>query len=172
MSRLRRTRTTDWIFCLVVFLAGLFALAVGEFSRRYGTTPESELMTLTGKAENATASTVGEIQYLRFTIAGQTVDYSSEFNGYSQVLAAIRRGDPMTIGISTRPETLLPRRGWVPLYTLRIGGQTLLRYEDTVKKGDRASRAPFILSAVLLLLGGWGLFSCYRNRSLGARGGL
>ncbi len=38
----------------------------------------------------------------------------------------------MTIGVSTKRETLLPRKGWVPLYTLEIGMESILTYETTV----------------------------------------
>lgn len=168
MSRTRRTRPIDWIVCLALFAVGLFFLAAGEFARRYGTTPESALTVVTGPATDATRSSYRGTEYLRFTVAGQTVDYSSDLRGYARLLDAIAHGEPLTIGVSTRRETLIPRSGWVPLYTLAIGGETLRSYHETVTTGYRSSNAPFLLAAVLLGLGGWGLLSCYRNRNQSA----
>ena len=165
MSGLRNTRWVDWAVCFGIFVLGLFILAVGEFSRRHGTTPESELLSFTGRATHATQSRSNELTYLRFTLDGQTVDYASDHRGFSKVVDAIREGIPMKIGVSHKRETLLKRTGWVPLYTLSIGDEHLLTYHETVSKGYRASKAPHILSLFLLTIGGWGLLKCFRNRN-------
>lgn len=154
----------DWLFSAGLLPIGLFCLVVGEFGRRHGTTPEPELLVVTGAASQVKTSNVGGEHYLWFTIEGQTVDYSSERTGFGKVVDAIRRGIPITIGVSTKRETLFPRNGWVALYTLSIGGEDLLTYHDTVTKSHRASNAPFILAAVLLMTSIWGLSTCYRNR--------
>ena len=159
-----RTTLGAWLLCGAIFLLGLLALSADVFARRHGTTPESELTVVRGIATNADISRVQGTEYARFTIEGQTVDYSSDLRGYPQVIDAIRHGEPMTIGVSQKRETLLPRNGWVPLYTLSIGGEQLRSYQETINTGYRASHALSIVAAVLLALGGWGLFSCYRNR--------
>jgi hypothetical protein len=162
----RRTRFVDWAFCLAVLMVGLLCLAAAEFARRHGTTPESSLTVVTGRATNATASSFQGLTTLRFSVEGQTVDYPSNLPGYPRVAEAIRKGQPLTLGVSTQRETLFPHPGWVALYTLAIGGEELLTYQHTVTKGYRASSGPFIIPAVLLFAAGWGLLTCYRNRNL------
>lgn len=169
MRRIRRTRFIDWAVCAVFFILGLFFLAVGEFGRRYGTTPKQELTLVTGRATNATLSEVrgryGQVtNFLHFTVEGQTTELGSDLPGFQKILQAVRSGTTMTIGVSTRRETLFPRKGWVPLYSLAIGSEPVVTYEDTVTKGYRGSNAPLILGCAFLLIGGWGLYTCYRNR--------
>ncbi len=169
MTARKRVRTVDWLVSAVIFLPGLFFLLVGEFSRRYGTTPESQLTVVSGPADSATRSRVSGTDYLRFRVSGYTVDYASDQRGFGRVLQAIEQGEALTIGISTRRETLFPHSDWVALYTLSVGGQQLWSYQDTVTHGYRGSNAPFILAAFLLALGGWGLITCYRQRGQIAR---
>lgn len=165
MSRYQRTRRRDWLFCFAFLVVGLFFLCVAEFARRNGTTPESELTVVTGRATDASASSFKGVDYLRFTVQDQTVDYSSGMPGFDKVANAIRRGTPMTIGVSTKRETLFPRNGWVALYTLAIQGKPVLTYQDTITIGYRGSNAAFILAGVLLLISSWGLWTCFRNRN-------
>ena len=71
----------------------------------------------------------------------------------------------MTIGVSTKRETLFPRDGWVALYSLSIDDKSILTYDHTVTKGYRGSNAAFIVACVLLAISTWGLIACYRNRN-------
>ena len=169
MTARKRVRTVDWLVSAVIFLLGLFFLSVGEFGRRYGTTPESQLIVVSGPADSATRSRGSGTDYLRFRVSGYAVDYSSDQRGFGRVLQAIEQGEALTIGLSTKRETLFRRSGWFPLYTLSVGGQQLWTYQDTVTHGYRGSNAPFILAAFLLALGGWALISCYRQRGQLAR---
>lgn len=155
----------DWLFCIGLFVVGLGCLGVAEFGRRHGTTPEDQLTVVTGRATNATSSSFQGTTYLRFTIQDQTVDYSSDLPSFERVVDAIRRGTSMTIGVSTKRETLFPRDGWVALYSLSINDKPVLTYDHTVTKGYRGSNTTFIVAGVLLAISTWGLLTCYRNRN-------
>ena len=153
MRQLRRTRLIDWLGCSAFLVAGLVFLAAGEYGRRYGTTPESELIVTTGVAGDATVTTVrgryGQTtDFLWFTVNGHRVDYASDTKGYGRLMEAVKTGVPLTVGVSTKRETLFPRQGWVPIYSLSIGTEPLLTYHDTVTKGYRGSNAPFIVGGV------------------------
>jgi len=63
------------------------------------------------------------------------------------------------------PVTLLPRRGWVPLYKLSANGRSVLEYETAVaEKGTGLSGIP-LFGSFLLVSGVLGLAYCLRNRS-------
>ena len=160
-----KTRRIDWIVCSVVFVIGLILLGLEVFSDLYGTTPESELTTVEGSASEAQVSRIEGTSYVRFTVNHQTVDYSSDMPGYTKVVEAIKSATPMSLGISTKQETLFPRDGWVPLYTLAIGAEVLLTYQDTVGKGYRSSHSLLYMALVLLCISGWGFWTSYRNRN-------
>lgn len=169
MRKTQRTRVIDWIGCGVVVLVGLFFLAVSEFARRYGTTPKEELTVNTGRATDATLSQVqgryGQAtNFLRFAVAGQVTEYGSDMPGFARILQAVQNGEALTLGVSTKRETVFPRNGWAPLYSLSIGAEQVVTYEDTIEHRSRSAKAPFIVAGVLLLIGGWGLHTCYSNR--------
>ena len=165
------TRLVEWLVCGAFALVALFFLVAGIFGSLYGTTPEEDLITTTGIAYDAEISTVkgrygASTDYLYFSIVGYRVSFASDQVGYNRVLDAVRSGREITIGISTKRETLLPRKGWVPLYTLNLGDDPILTYRSTVTEGYRASNAPFIVGGVLLTISSWGLYKCYINRNL------
>ena len=161
---MRKTRTIDWAVCSGFFLLGCFFLASEIFAHYYGTTPEAELTVVQGAASEYSSSSFEGGRFLHFTVQGQAVEYSSDLPGYDKVLAAVQDGVPMTLGVSTKRETIFPRQGWVPLYTLSIGDETLLTYEHTVTKGYRGSHMTWLIPAFLLLLSGWGFWNCFRRR--------
>ena len=166
-----RTRLIDWLVCGAFALVALFFLVAGIFGSLYGTTPEEDLINTTGIAKNAEISTVkgrygASTDYLYFSINGYRVSFASDQDGYDRVLGVVRSGGEITIGISTNRETLLPRKGWVPLYTLNLGEDSILTYRATVAEGYRGSNAPFIVGVVLLAISSWGLRRCYINRNL------
>jgi hypothetical protein len=169
--QLKRTRVIDWLVCGAFGVVALFFITVGVFSIFYGTTPEGDLIVATGIASNAEISTVkgrygATTDFLWFSVGGYRVSFASDQDGYDRVLNAIRSGQKITIGISTKRETLLPRRGWVPLYTLSIGEDPILTYQSTISEGYRGSNAPFIIGGVLLAISSWGLYRCFTNRNL------
>ena len=170
MRQPRRTRLIDWLGCSAFLTAGLVFLAAGAYGRRYGTTPERELIVTAGVARDATVTTVGgsygqSTDFMWITVNGHRVEYASDTKGYGRLMAAVRTGVPLTVGVSTRRETLFPRQGWVPLYSLAIGAEQLLTYHDTVTKGYRGSNAPFIVGGVLTAISLFGLATCHRNRN-------
>lgn len=162
-AAVRRVRPIDWIVAIGVFLVGLFFLGVAEFGRRYGTTPESALTVVTGPAQLVSTSRVSGVEYVRFAVQGYSVDYASDQRGYRRLHAAIQTGTPVTVGISTRRETLIAHPDWAALYTLAINGEVLQTYTDTVTRGYRGSHAPYIVGGFLFLLGLWALAACVRN---------
>src|SRR4051812_34782427 len=89
------------VFCLL----GLFLLVSAGYSRRWGTTPKEELTVVTGAATGARIEEVragtGATQYLWFTVGGYTTEYGQGRPGFDRVVAAIRTGKPLTIGVST-----------------------------------------------------------------------
>lgn len=167
----RRTRWIDWLGCGAIGFIALFFIAAGVSNHLIGTTPEEDLITATGIAKGATVSTVAgrygaTTDFLWFSVEGYRVSYASDQDGYDQVLEAIRSGQEITIGISTKRETLFPRKGWVPLYTLKLGSEPILTYQSTLGKGQQGSNAASIVGAVLLLISSWGLFRCFSYRNL------
>ena len=164
MVRGKKTRWYDWLGCAVVALVGMGFLWADQYSREHGTTPEHELKVATGIPELVKESAVGSTRYLRFSVAGYVVDYSSDMRGFAKVVQALRYGVPVTVGVSSQRETLIPHPDWQALYTLAIGGDVILSYQDTVTKGYRASNAPLVVGLVTLGLGLFGLYTCVRNR--------
>src|SRR6266540_2098866 len=87
---------------------------------------------------------------LKFTVGGFRTEYSSKRPRYEEILAAVRGGQPVQAWVSTKQETLFPRRGWVPLYKLRLDGKIVLDYDTTVaEKADR-DRPLLILGCIVL----------------------
>lgn len=171
MKSPQRTRVIDWIVSTACLLVALFFILVGVYSHFHGTTPESELVEKTGSATDATISSVLDrsgrtTYYMWFSVDGYRVVYASDQNGYNRLLSAVRDGTPLTIRISTLRETIFPRNGWVPLYSLSIGTDVLLTYRDTVMKSYRGSNAAFIVGGVLSAIALFGLFTCIRNRKI------
>lgn len=166
----KRTRILDWLVCGALLLVSLFVLFAGFFGKFCGTTKEEKLVAVSGLAQDPKISRVqgrfGEsTDFLWFTVDGFRVSFASDQNGFDRVLDAARSEQPITVKVSTERETLFPRKGWVPLYYLSVGDDVILTYEDTVTNGYRASNAPFIGGAVLLLITSWGLHRCYENRN-------
>jgi len=173
MRKPRKTRLFDWIQSSIYLLCCVFFLVIAEYGRLHGITPKSELIVTTGAATEATVSHVtsryGQApDYLHFTVNNYTVDYESDRYGYDTLLAAVRNGTPLTIGVSTKRETLIPLRGRVPLYSLSIGPDVLLTYEDAVAKAYRPFNAPYIyiVVGVFMLRAAWGLYTCFKNRNV------
>lgn len=167
----KRTRLIDWFGCSAFALVGLTFLAISVFASLYGTTPKNELTVTSGAASSAERSTVtgkygNTTDYLKFTVDGYRVSFSEEMEGYDLVLDAIQSKKEMTVGISTKRETLFPRKGWVPLYTLSIEGERVLTYEDTVTSSYRGSNAAILVGGVLLLAASLGFYRCFANRNL------
>ena len=167
----KRTRILDWLICGVIALVAIAILALGVFGKLYGTTPKDKLTTASGIAHDAKVSTVrgrygATTDFLWFSVDQFRVSYASDKEGYERVLEAVRSGQPMEIKVSTIRETLLPRKGWVPLYELSISDEPILTYEETVSAGDQGSNAVFILGGVLLVAASLGLYRCVQNRNI------
>src|SRR5262249_5827639 len=97
--------------------------------------------------------------------AGYHTGYSSTRSRYAVVLAAVTGGEPVRVWVSTKRETLLPRRGWVPLYKLSANGRAVLEYKTGVaEKGTGLTNIPFF-GGFLLVSGVLGLAYCLWNRS-------
>ena len=166
---LRRTRPVDWIFSGLALAAGLLFLVGGEFSRLYGTTPESELTRALGPATGVEFSSVtgrfgDSTDYVHFAVGGYNVSASSREPFFPRLVEAVQNGEELSIGVSTRRETLFPRSGWVPLYTLAIGGEVVLTYETTLRESYRSGYAAHIGGGVLTAIGLFALHMCRRNR--------
>jgi hypothetical protein len=165
----------DWAAVGIALCIGLFFLVVEDFSRRHGLTPKEELTVVTGPATEVTMTRVTQgnglvTDFLHFTVDGQTTEYGSDSPGYPRLLEVIRNGNDLTIGVSTKRETLFPRSGWVPLYSASVGSEPILTYEETVRTSYRSSHAALILAGAFLLIGGWGLRVCIRNRNVPLEG--
>jgi hypothetical protein len=165
MSHPKRIRWFDWLGCSLLFAFGLFVNVVTDHARKHGTTPEAELQTGTGPATDVTISKRQGSEYLWLNVAGYRVEYSTAQPGYARLMRAIQDQELITVGVSTKPETFFPRQGWVPLYTLNIGPETLLTYQHTITHGYRASTGAAFIGPCICLLSLWGLWTCYRDRA-------
>lgn len=165
----RPTTKSDFVICIGVFLCGCLALGLGLFSIMYGITPRDKLTHLEGTPEAVEVSEQqgnygARAQFLRFTLCGQRIDYSSGDPRFEQVLAAVSESLPLRATVSTKRETLFPRRGWVPLYELSQGDRVLLMYAETVDHKKEGNVAVLIGGAVVFYLGLWSITRCFRNR--------
>ena len=165
----RRTRPVDWFFSGLALAAGLLFLVAGEFSRHYGTTPESGLTHARGPATDVEFSSVtgrfgDSTDYVHFAVGGYRVSASSREPFFPRLVQAVKSGEELSIGVSTRRETLFPRSGWVPLYTLAIGPEVLLTYETTLRESYRSGYASHIVGGVFTCIGIFALCMCRKNR--------
>jgi len=141
----------------LIFL-GVALLGLHVYMGRYTPTPKNGLTMVTGGAANATISHIrGRLgvvtDVIRFTVQGQTVEYESTGTGYARLLLAVQRGEILTLGVSPGEESLIPRHGWVPLYTVSVGPEQVVRYEDAIAKRQWGSFAILGAAAVFLLMG-------------------
>src|SRR5262249_2935961 len=102
--------------------------------------------------------------YLKFTVGGFRTEYSSSRPRYLEVLAAVRSGQPVRAWVSTKQETLFPRKGWVRLYKLSTADGEVRDYDTGVADKAGGSRPVLILGCVLLAIGCIGLGACVRQQ--------
>lgn len=126
---------------------------------------------MAGVAEGGNISTVkgrygDSTEYIHFRVGPHVVSYASKQKGFNRVVYAVKNRKEISIGVSTERETLLPRKGWVPLYEVSVGDDVILTYEDTVRDSYRSFNSVFCIGAVLLMAFGWCLHRCYTNRNL------
>jgi len=152
-----------------ILFVGLFFLASGEYARRHGITPESELVVATGPADwfsvAPTTSRYGH-GYLVFNLNGHEIEYESTQYGYTKLIAALRDHTPLTAGVSTKRESLFYWGGRAYLYSLSIGPDVLQTYERTAAENKSSPAILYFIGAALTSLAAWGLHACFKNRNV------
>jgi len=164
MNPPRKPRIIDWIGCGAIALVGVALLGCSLFTRLRGITPEDELTLAEGVPEEVTVE-IGEqgTAHLDFTVAGFRIKYSSTDPRYADVLAAVQSGQPVRAWVSTRQETLFPRKGWVPLYKLSTADGEALDYDSVAADMKGVARGFLIGGCVVLAVGLFALGACLRQ---------
>lgn len=167
----KRTRPFEWVVCICYAVVAIFLICAGVYGSYYGTTPREKIEVVTGLAEDVEFSAVdgrygNSTGFVHFRVGPHAVSYTNKQNGFDRLVDAVRKGQEITIGVSTARETIIPRRGWVPLYEVSIGPDVIWTYEDTVKVQSQASHSPYFFGVAFLCAFGWCLHRCYTNRNL------
>jgi hypothetical protein len=165
----RKPSLFEWLFCLAFFFLGCGILGIYFSGRFAGTTSENELTLAEGVPSEVHVSQNLRLrgprtESLEFTIAGYRTQYTSDEPKFQEVLSAVTSGEPIRVWVSTRPETLFPARGWVPLYKVSLGETPVLTYPEIAAYHAEGARAMLIVGSAVFAIGAWAVFLCYRNR--------
>jgi hypothetical protein len=169
MESFQTPSVREWSLYIVFLVLGVFILGTQVFSFLYGTTPEDEFSCVEGlpsdveliQSRNAWGPT-GEV--LQFTVGGYRTEYPSGHPKYQEVVEAVTSGDPVQVWVSTRQETVFPRKGWVPLYKLNAGIRSILTYPEVTSHQSEGGPVGLILGGLFFGGGAWGLYSSFRKR--------
>lgn len=159
MANPRKPSIPEWLFCIVILAVGITVVGASIFTRQYGTTPESELTKVEGvpadvELTHVTRRTI--TSFLKFRIAQHRIEWTSDEPKFKEIVDAVQSGEPVTVWISTKQETLRPVQGRVPLYKLSVEDKPVLDYSEVVAHKTEKSIITLVGG---LVVSGIGLFA-------------
>lgn len=163
----RKPWLIEWLFCLGLFFAGIGIGSLLVFVHYHGTTPEEELTLVEGvptdvELTRQTGQRGDTAYFLTFKVGEYFTEYSSLDPRFDDVLSAVRADVPLRVWVSTKQETVFPRRGRVPLYKLSTADKMVLTYPEVVGRKANRTGSILILGGTILSLGAWGTYRCFR----------
>jgi len=166
MRRLRNPNAADWMCCIGALSFGIYLLGFFEFHRRHGTTPENELTLVEGVPRDVTVSGSrgAKTEIITFAVDRYHTEYRGNRPKYREVHSAIDSGERLTVWISTKRETILPRQDWVPLYKLSVGDRQILTYDEVVAANEEGLSSIAIGASVFIGIGAYVLWLCVQTR--------
>ena len=162
----RKPKVWEWLLCSGILAVGIGLTGIFAFASIYGTTPEEELTEVEGvptdiRVTSDSGRSGNTAYFLNFTVAGHRTEYASTSPNYEKVLAAVKSGDQVHVWVSTKQETLFPRKGWVPLYKMSVGAKPILSYSEIVEHKVDGSVALLLIGCLVVGVGPSGILFCF-----------
>jgi hypothetical protein len=153
---------------LALLATGLFFVTVGAWYRWFGIAPEAELRFVTGPATDirveVTRSSRQEGELLSFRVGERRIAYARGQQGYQQLMAAAKAGEPITVGYGPVGLPFGLRAQAAEVYAISIANQPIRRYGDKVADERSGSMSAMVFGSALLALA---LFLLRRPRAGG-----
>ncbi len=130
---------TKWLLPLALFVASAVCFVGGFWSITTGRTVKSQLTWVAGLPQDVQIARKlrngrpTQKRRIRFTVRGYTVSFYSDWDGFQELDDYLRLRKRLTLALAP-DEFSLFKGDSTPLYELRVGGKTLVSYQDTLSR--------------------------------------